>query len=107
MMTKKQKFVPIDFRAVNTTDIQERLTKIPVELHPAINRVACKIAGNLGWASPENFDFKKKSKNPRVVQIYYLALVSFDELQEFCLDYWGTGLDELIPQDEKAPEEVA
>lgn len=82
---------------------------IPSELHPALNRIASEIATALGRSYPSGYDFSK-SKNPKVIEIYKLVIVSLRALNEFCMDGYGVGLADfagLIDQEECEDAEVA
>jgi hypothetical protein len=69
-------------------------------LHPVVNRIALKLANTLGWDCPTDLDFVN-SEDLRAVRFARLALVALGELQEFCLDIWGTGLEQLVDKDEE------
>jgi hypothetical protein len=81
---------------------------IPTELHPALNRMASEIATALGRGYPSEYNFSK-SKNPKAIEIYQLAIVSLRALNEFCMDGYGIGLADfvgLIDQEECEDTEV-
>jgi hypothetical protein len=78
---------------------RETLESLPLGLHPAINSIAAEIATTLGWAYPENYDFLKE-KNPRAVEMCRLAIISLQALDVYCLNTWGTSLDDLIREEE-------
>ena len=90
------KEVPARSSDINNVDL--RLDKIPVELYPAVNRIALELANTLGWECPANLDFVN-SKNLRAIKMTHLALVAMGELQDFCMDEWGTSLNDLVDEE--------
>ena len=80
------------------SNIDSRLSEIPVELHPAVNRIALELAHTQGWECSADFDFIN-SENSRASLFTYLALVAMGELQEFCMDIWGTSLNDLVDEE--------
>lgn len=82
-------------RMSDRSNIDWRLSKISTELHPAVNRIALELANTLGWECAADLDFLN-SEDLRVTRFARLALVAMGELQDFCLDQWGTTLDELV-----------
>ena len=90
------------------SNIDWRLSKIPKELHPAINRIALELANTLGWECAADLDFLN-SEDLRATRFARLALVAMGELQDFCMDEWGTSLDELYVDFERSyssPDDV-
>lgn len=85
-------------RASDRIDIDLRLSKIPVELHPAVNRIASELASNFGWECSDDLDFVK-SDDAQTVSFARLALVAMGGLQDFCIDVWGTNLDNLVDEE--------
>lgn len=82
-------------RMSDRSNIDWRLSKIPAELHPAINRIALELANSLGWECAPDMDFLN-SENLKATAFARMALVALGELQEFCIDTWGTTLEKLI-----------
>ncbi|MGL5879818.1 MAG: hypothetical protein ACRC2V_18840 [Xenococcaceae cyanobacterium] len=78
-------------------DIDLRLSKIPVELHPAVNRIAFELASGFGWECSADFDFLN-SDDTRIISFARLALVAMVGLQDYCMDEWGTSLDSLVDE---------
>lgn len=94
-MSNKMTLVkPTKENAIDLSDIELRLGKIPVQIHPAVNRIALELASASGWECACNLDFLN-SENPRARHFACLALVALGELQDFCLDEWGTSLEDL------------
>lgn len=86
--------------AVNSStrgDIDLRLNKIPVKLHPAVNRIAFELASGFGWECSADLDFVN-SDDTRIVSFARLALVAMGGLQDYCMDEWGTGLNDLVDE---------
>lgn len=81
-------------------DIKEALTEIPWELVLGVNRIAAEIASVRGWKCEPGYDFLG-STNPRAIEMCRLAITGITALQEFCMDEWGTSLDDLVITEEK------
>ena len=89
-------------RMSDRSNINWRLSKIPAELHLAVNRIALELANTIGWECAADLDFLN-SEDLRVTRFARLALVAMGELQDFCLDQWGTSLDELVDKQDELP----
>lgn len=93
-------------RLSDKSNIDFRLSKIPMELHPVVNRIALKLAEAMNWdcaadlgvANAADIDFVN-SEDLRAVRFARWALVAMCELQEFCLDEWGTSLKDLVDKE--------
>lgn len=66
----------------------DSIDKIPVELRPALDRMAFEMASALGWQCPSGYDFST-NKNPR-------AIVALQTLDDYCMDGYGVGLSDLV-----------
>lgn len=88
---KRRNMVELSDRA----EIDLRLSKIPVELKPAVNRIAFELASGFGWECSADLDFVN-SDDTRIISFARLALVAMGELQDYCMDEWGTSLNELV-----------
>lgn len=78
--------------------------RIPPQLRPALNQMAAEIASSLGRAYPSEYDFSK-SKNPKAVEVYRLAIVALQALDEYCMNC-GVGLADLVGLIEEAEQET-
>lgn len=95
-------------RMSDRSNIDWRLSKIPPELHPAVNRIALELAETLNWncaadlgfTNPADIDFVN-SEDIRALRFARWALVAICELQDFCMDKWGTSLEKLIDKEDE------
>lgn len=70
-----------------------------MELQPAVNRIVLKLANTLGWECPTDLVDFVNSSDLRAIRFARLALDAICELQDFCMDEWGTSLDELMEEE--------
>ena len=76
-------------------DIKKALSRIPWQLVPAVNRIAAEIASTQGLKYETNTDFLC-STDFHAIQLCRIALVSMMALQDYCMDEWDRGLEELV-----------